>query len=314
MGLADVNEYVKLTRFTHGSYYGLWEFDTGISPATLILVGFSLVSYIFYRKAGMPVLKTILLIVLSLCGVWLTTEFRLTSGLLYPLIRQLPLVESLHVNIRFTAAYFLPLSILAALGFIELQLRLKSEVYIVCAFLFFSVITLLSFAAYSSFPTFPYKFSFDISQANTVYQNIKHGESYVIESNDSKILDMDVFQNHASSLTPYEPIFGYQLEDFHPLTRPGPVSEITDNHFNMTNPASLVFPEENSLYPFQRIGTDEKDKFEQFVNHKQPDWKVPAIQVILDNVMIWSLILTPLFLVIYGGIVGRKTPKMDDNL
>jgi hypothetical protein len=59
----------------------------------------------------------------------------------------------------------------------------------------------------------------------------------------------------------------------------------------MTNPASLVFPEINDLYPFERIRFDEQEKLDVFLERGQPEWKIPAVQKLLN----WISLLAAFF-------------------
>jgi hypothetical protein len=71
----------------------------------------------------------------------------------------------------------------------------------------------------------------------------------------------------------------------------------------MTNPASLVFPKQNGLFPFERIKTSEPGKMESFIRHKQPDWNRPFHQKVLDFLMLSSFILFPIL--VFGLVCKR---------
>lgn len=305
-GFADLADYIKFTQSTYGDRYGLWEFDTSSSPAIVIVWILALLVYIFSANKSRPSKRTILLMAISLAGLWLITEFRLTNGFIYPYLRRLPLIKSLHVNLRFAAAYLLPLSTLTVFGFDYLLAKLKSGPASLLFFLLLSITSLIPLNNYVSIPVKFYQSEFNIRQADIIYNNMRAGETYPIRSNIFEIFDIDTFQNNASSLSPYEPIFGYKLENFHPLTHPGPVSQIENNYFNVTNPASFVFPEENNLTIFERISTEEQDKFDQFINHKQPNWNRPIIQKILDLLMLCSALLVSLIGIINLGYYVKK--------
>jgi hypothetical protein len=295
-GTMNITDYTSYTNTISDTYYGIWEFDLGISSAVLILCGLLPIFYIFTKRKKIGA-KTILLLTLSLLGLWLTTEFRLTNGLIYPNIHHLPVIKSLHVNLRFTAAYLLPLSILSALGFKYLQETLKSNYHILGIFFFLVSLTIIPLFTYSSLPAIIYGYSFDISPANLIYQrattNYEFGIKFI-----KHIPDLYVFNEHASNIRPHEPIFGYGNEYFHPFIDPGRVEIIKDNYFNMTNPASLVFPEENNLILFEKISANQQEELDQFIHYKQPNWKRPVIQNILDLLMLCSIFLVPIYILI----------------
>src|SRR5688572_11427771 len=121
MGGSFFTRYIEQNDVPYSQDYGVWEFDMGISPAVLILCCFPLLYYIFSKGNKRMGWRNFCLLMLSLLGLWITTEFRLTQGFIYPAIRHLPVIKSLHVNLRFGAAYLLPLSIVSGLGFQYLQ-------------------------------------------------------------------------------------------------------------------------------------------------------------------------------------------------
>jgi hypothetical protein len=56
------------------------------------------------------------------------------------------------------------------------------------------------------------------------------------------------------------------------------VSEHREDTFNFTNPASLVFPEENHLTKFDRIALSDEHNFQKFINYEPPAWKLSNLQ------------------------------------
>ena len=64
----------------------------------------------------------------------------------------------------------------------------------------------------------------------------------------------------------------------HMIELAGPVRDVRDGHFNMTHPASLVYPEANGLRVFERIPTAQAGALEDFVARRQPRWIVPSRQ------------------------------------
>jgi hypothetical protein len=110
------------------------------------------------------------------------------------------------------------------------------------------------------------------------------------------------FSAHSSSYRPYEPVFGYELEGFAPEIHPGKVFEVSDGYFNMTNPASLVFPEINNLHLFERIKVSERDKLEIFLARGQPEWEISFAQRFLNVLSLITLIFTIGVLLVAGAI------------
>jgi hypothetical protein len=127
---------------------------------------------------------------------------------------------------------------------------------------------------------------------------IKEGNRFPVEGIMDE-LDANAFLNMASSLHPYEPIFGYHLEFFKPQYEIGNAMLVSGGHFNFTNPTGYVFPEANNSYPFERISVDERDKLVSFLNRRQPDWKIPPLQDFLDKLSVATFLLEMVVLVIY---------------
>lgn len=297
LGFPLFTSHIQQSHVSYSQDYGIWEFDTGISPAVLILCCFSLFYYVFSKENKKINWRILCLLMLSILGLWITTEFRLTQGFIYPAIRHLPVIKSLHINLRFGAAYLLPLSMISALGFEYLQKKLRFNFSILIAFLLFSGLSLVPLFTYASLSTSDYDFIFNAKNVNFIFDRIKSSETFHVETNQD-IADFDVFKVHSSNLQPYEPIFGYNLENFHPTTSAGNVNARDGEYFNFTNPASLVFPKENNLFIFERISTSQQEEFYQFINYKQPEWKRPLIQHILDMLMTATIILTPILFLI----------------
>ena len=105
-----------------GGKYGIWEKDVSISPVLIFILVFSLrkVPGLIREMVNGRTLKQKLtgdrIIAASalVLGVWFVFEFISVRGVFYDLIRGLPIISSLHVNIRFTAAFVLPLAMLGA--------------------------------------------------------------------------------------------------------------------------------------------------------------------------------------------------------
>jgi hypothetical protein len=121
-------------------------------------------------------------------------------------------------------------------------------------------------------------------------------EITLIGNNESNTLAL---LNHTSNLGPYNPIFGFGREYFHPEVKPGSVWDISDGYYNMTNPTGYVFPEVNNSRPFERIRVEEKTRMADFVAHRQPNWAIPVYQQVSNWISCLSTALVIGILVIY---------------
>jgi hypothetical protein len=269
-----------------GAIYGIWEIDTGISPVLMaFLVAGVARLFASIRKRNKRKVESsyIFALVLLLLAVWMIVELTFAKGWIYSLIRDLPVFRSLHVNVRFASAFILPLVLIGAFLINRFFLEHPKSI-------FFSISSFCTIAV-----LMPYFFlsreihsrEFNVFPDNEIQSVVA---SPIIKI--SNIGDWAVFAEHASSYRPYEPLFGYSLETFYAMIHVGSVFEEDQGYFNMTNPSSLVFPEINKSYPFERIKISEREQMETFLQHKQPSWKIPNSQTFLNIVALATLIFS----------------------
>lgn len=264
--------------------YGYWEFDMSMPPVALgiIFIGVYGVLRNIQKntKLFLPNKKWIAWILL-LASTWLVVEFILAKGLFYPFLEKLPVLSSLHVNPRFTAAFLFPLALSAAIIYNRWAARWQGRkpVYM---FLALDALTLIPLCTYYLIGTgFQYRI-YDITTSQAIYNSIRSGDTLATTEIVSDVDNTDALLLHESNLEPYEAIFGYGLEDFHPEIHAGSIWDTSDGYFNMTNPSGYVFPEINGSRPFERIAVSDQARLEALANHRQPDWKIPLCQRILD--------------------------------
>jgi hypothetical protein len=129
---------------------------------------------------------------------------------------------------------------------------------------------------------------FDVSVLNAMQRDILQGKISAVETIEN--IDGRLgFTPKASSIRAYEPMFGYLLEQFKPQTKLGEIRRVEDGYFNMTNPASLVYPEINQTFPFERIKETDRKNLDTFLNRGQPSWKVPMPQKLLNWISVISI-------------------------
>jgi hypothetical protein len=259
-----------------GAVYGIWEIDTGLSPVLIVfllagMAGFAANIRRKHREKINTGRRYALLFLFF--AVWIVIELTFAKGLIYSLIRDLPILRSLHVNVRFACTFILPLVVLGTFlinrYFLE---HPKSNLFLLASFC-----TITAVMPYFFLSRELHSRDFRVP-ANQEIQSTRTPSILQI----SDIRDWDVFKQRASSYRPYEPLFGYSLETFKPAIHQGSVFEQEDGYFNMTNPASLVFPEINNSFPFERIKTSERKQLETFIQYGQPDWNIPKSQKFLN--------------------------------
>lgn len=293
-----------------GAPYGLWEFDMS-QPISFLIILIMMFFFFLQRlhKGQIPKLtkRVYFLLILLVFFTWITLEFRLTNGWVYPaMLSNLPIIRSLHVNLRYSAALIFPFALFGAFSFNYFESRIyRCKTFL---FLFLSLLSIVHLVNYYSLDTKRIlDYSYDISPLSITYKDISQGRIFPIKYI-AKVSDSKAIEKHESSALPYEPIFGYGLEHFKSLTHPGPVWDQENGYFNMTNPSSLVFPKENNAFVFERIQISDKKKLEDFTHHRQPAWQRPLIQKVLDYLLLSSFAIFLLFLM---GILGKR---IKDNL
>ena len=281
-----------------GAHFGIWETDIGLSPVLIILLFFSLARLMGIARKGQTekinsTSQSITWMILFI-GIWVTAEMTLARGLIYSYIKDLPILQSMHVNVRFAAGFILPLVLVGVMEYeIVSRARHRQAIFMIAAglsFLFVFSYNFLSADVHSR--------HYDLIRTLQTDAAINRGERFPI-SQVANIEEEAVFLEHATNILRYEPLFsdydripGYKLKDISIQVRPGAVTDQDGIYFNMTNPASLVFPQENHLKLFERIKVSEEDELHAFVERRQPAWKIPHIQAILNWVSLTTLVIT----------------------
>ncbi len=315
---------VDLAKST-GTVYGAWELDASLSPALLLLLAGGAITYLFHKpnfKARIDK-KRLLAEVCLLIAVWLVIEFTLAKGIIYPYIKDLPIFDSLRVNVRNISSLIFPLALVGAVIFDNWTNKWKSNTRLLVVFLLLDGFALVSLSSFHYFPA-SYELNADSSSfvmyqcdyrpILATYDEIRNqGATFPVETVVPNADPWMVFQENASSLIdPYNTYFkgiGPNLSTVHA----GPVSDITDGYYNIIDPTGYVFPEVNHSKEYERIPVTEKAQFLAFINRRQPDWKLPLIQQVLDWVALFTLIgefCVLLFLLARKWIRFRKHPSI----
>ncbi len=281
----------RLSQYT-GANYGLWELDSSISPILTMFFVVGILKFLISPKTLTRVRNTKkgekLAFILLGISLWITIEFIFAQGIFYSFLSGFPILRSLHVNVRFTSSLIFPIVILGTKIYDALTTGWSEGKKDSVSGLL-SLLSILSLLVY----IFVWKEQgrvFNTSLQDHVYQSIKDGESFPIEKAEYCILE-DGFIDGSTSLNPYEPIFGYSLETFDHQLKQGETTQISDGYYNMTNPASLVYPEINQLSLFERVSVDDKANLIRFINHLQPEWKIPLSQRIASIISFATVII-----------------------
>jgi hypothetical protein len=289
-----------LSAFFHrgaGAQFGLWEMDMSLSPGLLflLLVGLGIGLFtIIKKRPDISWGKGIAVVVLCL-GLWLVADLTLAQGWLYYLTKPLPVLRSLHANVRFTSALVFPLALVGAYVF---HLVFKDRKWMYTAAILVGLSTLGMLSLYLVIPQDVHIRSFNLKSALPTYAKLDKGWNFTLQ-NVAEITDMQVFEEQDSNLASQDPMFGYQGEFFKPQAVVGPILAVHDGTYNLTNPASYVFPEENNLQPFDLFREDQKTDVELFIHHRPPELKISNWQKISDGISLAALIGSVLYLFFY---------------
>jgi hypothetical protein len=297
-GLDPANLPANMTGVSH-ALYGYWEFDMSVSPVVflILLIGVDNLLHRF-RRAPRRFLaeKRWIAWLLLAASIWLTIEFILGKGLIYPFLQSLPILNSLHVRVRFTSAFLFPVAFLAS-AFYDSWVKNWPQSKALIIFGFVNLFAILPLLTYFVSPILEAQSRlYDTSYSYNIYQVIQTGAanpvSTISQSNDTLVL-----LNGTSNLRPYEPIFGYNLENFHPEVIPGSIWKEREGFYNLTNPSGYVFPNENNTRSFERIRVGDEENLGAFVRHESTHWKIAIYQQVLNLVSGLTLILAILFLI-----------------
>ena len=285
--------YVGLLYTLIGANHGFWELDMSLSPALWILLLIGGIGLLLKPQGNFAFSrKKILLVIWLLIAVYLLMSFTLAKGELFHVLSRLPVLRSLHVNPRFASAGILPLALLGGLIFDKLVTRRFSERITLTMYLVLSALSLASLWSYFTLPLELSYRSFDITQIEDLYADFQEErDAYAVNKIVPNIKDYEVFRAKASNLNIVEPVFGYNLGQYSPNLIAGSPYKTAGDYFNFTNPACLVYPNENDCQPFDRVRVNDRDNLEKLLNRQQPDWRIPLVQSISNVISIATLVI-----------------------
>ena len=298
VGKSSLDFVVRLTKWT-GTPYGFWEVDSSISPALLILLLYGLWTVLFHKPQldKDNLIKKCIAGICVLISIIFVVQFSTARGFLFESVKGWPLIKSLRTNTRFMASFVLPLAILGAAGF-EHWVKGKSGSKPFSAFIFLNTLSLVALWAYYLLPMKVQGRTFDINSVLNTYTQIQAGKTFPVNKIIPAMNDYEVFDAQASNVTHhYDPLLG--PTSFLPLVHEGSVFDIQNGYYNMTDPTGYVFPKENNSKLFSLIPVSDSKKLMEFLEHHQPDWKLPLIQIALDWAAGLTFILIVLALISY---------------
>ncbi len=236
---------VRLLNWTK-TPYGFWELDSSITPGLLIILVTGVLMVVF-RKPGIETRNvTIKKIIAGLCIIFITslvTEFSMAKGILYEFFRQLPILKSLHADIRFTSSFILPLAIIGAKVFDTWVGKWKSTVKEFLAYCIIAGISIASMWSYFFMPLNIQPRDFDVTSIYKTYQLSSEGNIFPVTQIVPDMNDYEVFILGSSNTRHHsDALFRDDNVLLTPLVHEGSVYDVQDGYYNMTNPASSCLP------------------------------------------------------------------------
>jgi len=279
--------------------FGLWEYDCSlplaIAPLLLCALLLAVRSLPGWRGWGRRdvVVRLLALVALGL-AVWATRDLMMARGWLFPLLKRLPGLASLHVTIRFAAVFSLPFVVGAAVGMNGLWDRFRQPLVRGALVGVLALLCVPLLSAYRSVARTHYANNMCVdTQVHDDLWKRHRGDPDAIRrvaevaERPQETLRAFYFFEYLSwfqgitTTQPYEPLFGYSGELYRTPLRPGPVERVWDGGFNMHHPPAFLGGAYADGRPFDRIPATDSDNFERFVSHGVPDWPLPPGQRVL---------------------------------
>ncbi|MCJ7433001.1 MAG: hypothetical protein MUO77_05885 [Anaerolineales bacterium] len=303
LGGLDPSNYPTFTRAATGTHYGMWELDSSMTPAVFIIVLMCMVKFIHSPRKYFNLLnnnREKIALFLFLFSTWIAIEFTLAKGIIYPMLRNLPILSSLRANVRFAGAFVFPLAFLSAAVYNHWS-KTWDRKKLLRTYLLVNLLAVIPLGSYFLFDKDMFWAFYDIAAPQKVYEEMRAGKSFEItEIGSPEGRNIGALLYRTSNLNLYEPVFGFDLENFHPQVENGSIWKISDGYYNMTDPTGFIYPELNNNKPFDRFRVEDKQTLELFAKHLQPDWKIPVYQRILNGISGLSFLSALMYIVFYS--------------
>jgi len=262
--------------------------DLGLSPVVLLLVPVGLVGWIGHWSSPAKIWLS-----LALCfDIWITIELASEHGVLWPYLKALPILHSMHVAARFGSAFILPLALLAGLG-MQILLRSFSPRLGFVLVAFGVIVTLTSLLQYSYQMARINWALFDISEVQRVWTLIQKGERGRPIATISDVRDDQGFALHSSNWKPYEPIFGagrHGGPNFRTQLHPGPIlPSHKGGSVNFNFPLAFYAPGLAGQEAFTPLPADRVADLNVLLDRRQPGWPLPPVQTVANIVSLFGL-------------------------
>jgi hypothetical protein len=282
-----------------GSKYEFWENDVSLSPVVPAVIFFFIMAKFSQIKKFLKIPINRVGLITTLIVIWCSIEMSMGKGLFWSLVKDLPLIKSTHVNVRYTGALVLFFSLLFGFCCFKL-LSLKSHMFKIWTASILLFITFLSISSYCKISESKKAYrSYDISNSNSIWSDISsstksHELSEIIEITPKD--QIGLFSQGCSSFNPNDSLYGYHGEFFQSSLTLGPINQIDeDGFYNLHDPTTFYNPSKAS-FPREKIHSNDSENFHLFINRKQPTWELPFVQKVANFITLTSTLLFFLYI------------------
>jgi hypothetical protein len=285
-----------------------YEFGIGIVPFIIILLGF--VNFIYKiitdKYLNHISLKRWIIGILLFLFLLIPLLLNYFTPWWNAFIKTLPFIKNTSTNIRWFSVYipvfiFLTCIVLEKVSYLH---RYKFPIALTGILL----VLLTNFISDKTFyqnQTYSPKIillAYDKLIAGTLKPEITSIATKAIVNNDFILEGNDLLVLGASQLNPYEPIFGYRLENFprQSLTLGSVMQENEGGVLNMKNPSCYVFPEENHCLPGGHFTIYQKEIAEKFRNYLAFTFYTPYSQEVANFITLLTACSFCIYLMLYA--------------
>ena len=224
----------------------------------------------------------------------------MAKGFIWNSIKDLPVLRSLHVNMRFTSVLILFTTLIFSFSLNSISKKfnwLESYKY----GLFLNILTIASFSSYYCMIDYKSTYSnYNILNDVEVWNQINSGNLFtpinnVINVNPKN--QSDLFTKKSTSYKPNCPLYGYHGHYFPAKTEVGPVISNEGNYYNFHDPRSFYAPKYFNMNVAERISCENVEDLKLLLNRKQPNWDLPSSQKLANNISLIFLVIFLFFII-----------------
>ena len=280
------------------------ELEMSMTFIPLFLILWGLASF-FRGKIKIDKKQSFLLLaLLVICLVPLAINFYTPAWNM--LLKKIPIIKSSAMLVKLYAMY-IPIIVIFAALVIE---KLKFNRYIVPGL----ILLLLFVKAYED-KTYYAKQGYNPQLIVYAHQQVKQTNQVPAITEISSVRSVttdegirmtggdEMMAFGLSQINCTESLFGYRHEEFKQkeLLKVGEtVDQLTDDRFNMKNPACLVFPDENNCVPGDHFRADQKEELLSFTSYKGYEFNMPKTQYIANWVSLITILMCCGFLLMFS--------------